>query len=71
VRVSSSEDNEINVDEIADRVMDAEFEDDAERRQFLGEREPSTNLSEHADARRMDEDPVSDVVPAAPGVDDD
>ena len=47
VEVSSSVDHEIDVDEIADRVIDAEFEDEAEKAEFLGEREPATNLSEH------------------------
>ncbi|MDZ7849378.1 MAG: DNA-directed RNA polymerase subunit A' [Halodesulfurarchaeum sp.] len=50
VTVSSSVDHEIDVDEIADRVIDAEFEDEAEKAAFLGERDEVTNLSEHGEA---------------------
>jgi DNA-directed RNA polymerase subunit A' len=50
VEVSSSVDESaVDVDAIADRVVDAEFDDDEEKTRFLGgEREP-LNLSEHAD----------------------
>ncbi|UWG51668.1 DNA-directed RNA polymerase subunit A' [Halalkaliarchaeum sp. AArc-CO] len=48
VRVSSSEDNDIDVDQIADRVLEAEFDSEEEREEFLGRREPPTNLSEYA-----------------------
>jgi len=49
VEVSSSQDNPIDVDEIADRVLDGEFEE-GEKAAFLGEtQEEPTNLSEHAD----------------------
>ncbi|QCJ47274.1 MULTISPECIES: DNA-directed RNA polymerase subunit A' [Haloprofundus] len=51
VKVSSSKDNDIDVESIADRVMDAEFDDEATRQQFLGREEPPTNLSEHAEPR--------------------
>ncbi|WP_256393859.1 DNA-directed RNA polymerase subunit A' [Natronoarchaeum rubrum] len=72
VQVSSSEDNPVDVEEIAGQVLDAEFESEAERREFLERTEPATNLSEHADSRRMDEEPpaVQEAVPA-PEVDDD
>jgi DNA-directed RNA polymerase subunit A' len=50
VEVSSSVDNEIDVEEIADRVVNAEFEDQAEKAAFLGESEPATNLSEHGES---------------------
>jgi DNA-directed RNA polymerase subunit A' len=50
VEVSSSEDEPaVDVEAIADQVLDAEFEDDRERAQFLGERAEPTNLSERAD----------------------
>jgi DNA-directed RNA polymerase subunit A' len=50
VNVSSSEDEPaVNVDEIADRVLEAEFED-GEKERFLGERAEPTNISEHADS---------------------
>jgi DNA-directed RNA polymerase subunit A' len=50
VEVSSAADHEIDVDDIADRVMEAEFDDEAEKAAFLGEREPATNLSEHGES---------------------
>jgi DNA-directed RNA polymerase subunit A' len=49
VKVSSNEDNDIDVDRIADRVLDAEFADETQKQQFLGEEREPTNLSEHAD----------------------
>jgi len=49
VKVSSTSDNDIDVDRIADRVLEAEFADEAEKAAFLGREEPPTNLSEHAD----------------------
>jgi DNA-directed RNA polymerase subunit A' len=48
VKVASNDDNDIDVEQIADRVIDAEFDSDAEKEQFLGTSEPPTNLSEHA-----------------------
>ena len=48
IKVSSGEGNGINVDGIADRVMGAEFDSDAEKERFLGERSRPTNLSEHS-----------------------
>ncbi|TKX74416.1 DNA-directed RNA polymerase subunit A' [Halorubrum sp. GN11_10-6_MGM] len=48
VKVSSGEGDGIDVDGIVDRVVDAEFASDEEKERFLGEREPPTNLSEHA-----------------------
>ncbi len=48
IKVSSSEDNDIEVDRIADRVLTAEFEDDAEKEEFLGRKQRPTNISEHA-----------------------
>ncbi|MFC5368438.1 DNA-directed RNA polymerase subunit A' [Salinirubrum litoreum] len=48
VKVASSDDNDIDVDQIADRVIDAEFASDEEKERFLGTSEPPTNLSEHA-----------------------
>ncbi|MFP4530836.1 MAG: DNA-directed RNA polymerase subunit A', partial [Halodesulfurarchaeum sp.] len=50
VEVSSSVEHEIDVDEIADRVIEAEFEDEAEKAAFLGERSEVTNLSEHGES---------------------
>ena len=49
VEVSSSEDEAaVNVDEIADKVLESEFEE-GEKEKFLGETREPTNLSEHAD----------------------
>jgi len=52
VKVSSDESEGINVDQIADRVLDEEFASDDEKARFLGEERPATNLSEYADERR-------------------
>src|SRR6056297_2380644 len=49
VKVSSGEENDIDVEQIADRVIDAEFVDETEKQRFLGEEAAPTNLSEHAD----------------------
>ncbi|TYL39905.1 DNA-directed RNA polymerase subunit A' [Natronococcus pandeyae] len=51
VKVSSSDDNDIDVEHIADRVLDSEFASEAEREEFLGTKPEQTNLSEHADTR--------------------
>jgi DNA-directed RNA polymerase subunit A' len=48
VKVSSTDENPIDVEGIADRVIEAEFDSDAEKERFLGEKEPPTNLSEYA-----------------------
>ncbi len=48
VKVSSGEGDGIDVDDIVDRVVDAEFESSDEKDRFLGERAPPTNLSEHS-----------------------
>ncbi|ESP87601.1 DNA-directed RNA polymerase subunit A' [Candidatus Halobonum tyrrellensis] len=48
VKVSSTEENAIDVDSIADRVVDAEFTSSEEKARFLGREEPPTNLSEYA-----------------------
>jgi len=48
VEVSSTEEYDIDVEQIADRVLSAEFDSEAEKREFLGRKEPPTNLSEYA-----------------------
>ncbi|WP_331234734.1 DNA-directed RNA polymerase subunit A' [Natronorarus salvus] len=60
VRVSSSVDNEIDVEGIADRIMEAEFDSEAEKEAFLEWSEPPTNLSEHADPRQLRTEVTSD-----------
>ncbi|UWG47128.1 DNA-directed RNA polymerase subunit A' [Halanaeroarchaeum sp. HSR-CO] len=56
VEVSSSEDYEIDVDEIADRVIEAEFEDEAEKEAFLSGPKLPTNLSEHGESWEVESD---------------
>jgi DNA-directed RNA polymerase subunit A' len=51
VKVSSHDDNEIDVDEIAGQVLDSEFDSEEERAAFLAPKRQPTNLSEHADSR--------------------
>ncbi|WP_255168952.1 DNA-directed RNA polymerase subunit A' [Natrononativus amylolyticus] len=53
VMVSSGEEHDINVDRIADRVLNSEFASEEERAEFLGTKRRPTNLSEHADSRRV------------------
>jgi DNA-directed RNA polymerase subunit A' len=48
VKVSSSEDADIDIEQITERVVDAEFDSEEEKERFLGSREPPTNLSEFA-----------------------
>ncbi|MEE6211030.1 DNA-directed RNA polymerase subunit A' [Salarchaeum sp. III] len=50
VRVSSSEDTDIDVENVADRIIETEFETDEDLEEFLGEKEPPTNLSEHGES---------------------
>jgi DNA-directed RNA polymerase subunit A' len=51
VQVSSKEEAPaVDVEAIADRILDEEFEDEAERASFLDRRELETNLSEHMDS---------------------
>ncbi|WP_254543140.1 DNA-directed RNA polymerase subunit A' [Halomarina pelagica] len=54
VHVSSSADNDIDVDDIADRVLAAEFEDEGE--EFLAAQDRQTNLSEHMDHFALGDD---------------
>ncbi|MGQ4556611.1 DNA-directed RNA polymerase subunit A' [Halobellus sp. GM3] len=48
VKVSSSEDNPIDVENVADRILDAEFTSEAEKERFLGRKQRPTNISEYA-----------------------
>jgi DNA-directed RNA polymerase subunit A' len=48
VKVSSAEDNPVDVETVADRILDAEFDSDVEKREFLGRKEQPTNISEYA-----------------------
>ncbi len=50
VEVSSNEtEPAVDVESIADRVVESEFESEEEKEQFLGEKRKPINLSEHAD----------------------
>ncbi|QLK24779.1 DNA-directed RNA polymerase subunit A' [Natrinema zhouii] len=51
VKVSSGDENNIDVENIASQVLDSEFESEADKQEFLGSRPRPTNLSEHADDR--------------------
>ncbi|MFB6299602.1 MAG: DNA-directed RNA polymerase subunit A', partial [Halobacteriales archaeon] len=64
VKVSSSAEDPIDVDEIADRIMEAEFDDEEAKAEFLGQRQRPTNLSEHADTRRVETDQPAEPVEA-------
>ena len=70
VKVSSSADQAIDVDEIAARVLDAEFSSEAERERFLGLRREPTDISEHTEAFETDV-PLDRPAASAPEVDDD
>ena len=48
VKVSSSEENPVDVENVADRILDAEFDSEVEKAQFLGRQEDPTNISEYA-----------------------
>jgi len=55
VEVSSSEEHDVDVEGIADAILDEEF-DAGEKREFLGEESPVTNLSEHGDSWKVESD---------------
>jgi len=59
VKVSSGDDNDIDVENIASQVLDSEFASQEERDEFLGSRPQPTNLSEHADDRLAEDVGVS------------
>ncbi|WP_248898044.1 DNA-directed RNA polymerase subunit A' [Haloplanus halobius] len=48
VKVSSNDESPIDVEGIADRVIEAEFDSEIDKERFLGREEPPTNLSEYA-----------------------
>ncbi len=56
VQVSSDEENPIDVESIADQILDEEFDSETRKLEFLGDRQPPTNLSEHADTRQVESD---------------
>jgi DNA-directed RNA polymerase subunit A' len=52
VKVSSSEEFDIDIESIADRIVDEEFDSEDAKQEFLGIQEPTTNLSEHGESWR-------------------
>ncbi len=48
VKVSSGDESALDVEGIADRVLSAEFADEAEKERFIGREQQPTNISEHA-----------------------
>jgi DNA-directed RNA polymerase subunit A' len=48
VNISSTEEHDIDVDSIADRIMEEEFDSEDEKAEFLGRKERPTNISEYA-----------------------
>ncbi|WP_435117488.1 DNA-directed RNA polymerase subunit A' [Halolamina sp. C58] len=48
VKVSSDEDDPVDVEAITQRVLDAEFSSEEQKARFLGESEETTNISEYA-----------------------
>jgi len=71
VKVDSGAESPIDVDDLAETVLEAEFESEAEKRQFLEGRTRATNLSEHTDAEDMALDRQLRGDPTAPEVNDD
>jgi DNA-directed RNA polymerase subunit A' len=72
VKVSSAEEFDLDVEGIAERVLDEEFDSEAEKQEFLTPSEPETNLSEHGDSWTFENVPQVEPTPAAqPEVDDD
>ncbi|MFC7081489.1 DNA-directed RNA polymerase subunit A' [Halorussus caseinilyticus] len=51
VKVSHNADSEIDVDQIADRVLEEAFDSEDQKMEFLGEKARPTNLSEHTETR--------------------
>jgi len=56
VEVSSAVEHDIDVDDIADRILESEFESEEERADFLGQTMPVTNLSEHGSSWEVESD---------------
>jgi DNA-directed RNA polymerase subunit A' len=56
VKVSSAAETDVDVESIADRVLEAEFESETRKAEFLGDQEPPTNLSEQIDMPEVTSD---------------
>ncbi|UTF54702.1 DNA-directed RNA polymerase subunit A' [Natronosalvus rutilus] len=55
VQVAYDDDHDVDVEGIAETVLEEEFDSEAEREAFLSGKRIETNLSEHADSRRVAE----------------
>ncbi|MFC7213580.1 DNA-directed RNA polymerase subunit A' [Saliphagus sp. GCM10025334] len=53
VQVAYDDDHDVDVEGIAETVLEEEFDSEAEREAFLSGKRIETNLSEHADSRRV------------------
>jgi len=67
VQVSSDEESPVDVEDIADRILDSEFASEEEKSSFLGERKEATNLSEHGDTWRVPEEDRIEPTPEPEG----
>jgi len=56
VQVSSDEEVDIDVEHVADRILNSEFDSDDEKTKFLSIQEPPTNLSEHGASWEVESD---------------
>lgn len=56
VQVSSNEEVDIDVEHVADRILNSEFDSDTQKAEFLEVEEPPTNLSEHGAAWEVESD---------------
>ncbi|MFC7237580.1 DNA-directed RNA polymerase subunit A' [Saliphagus sp. GCM10025317] len=55
VQVAYDDDHDVDVEGIAETVLEEEFDSEADRKAFLSGKRIETNLSEHADSRRVAE----------------
>ncbi len=67
VQVSSDAENPVDVEDIADRILDSEFANEEEKASFLGDRTEATNLSEHGDTWRVPEEDRVEPTPEPEG----
>jgi DNA-directed RNA polymerase subunit A' len=56
VDISSEAEVDIDVENIADRIIESEFDSEQDKEEFLGVQEPPTNLSEHGSSWEVESD---------------